>query len=638
MSQVAEPEISYRDKLNAKWVISIFLRTWPFIRPMLRHLIGFVVISGIVALIAAGISLILIGIATAGVLAGQPIGGIAAAMFSLDPAIFVHAEELGVDARRDLLWPTLILAIILSVVVIPSGAMLYYYSIWIFQQINQLMRVQLIERLHAQSLSYHANSRTGDAIYRVYQDSAMVTAIIRSIFLDPLMFLGRYFVGVFIVAAFDPLLAMILGLVVAPLLGLGYYYSARLRTRFRIAREENSSLTSWIQESIQGIRVIKATAGESLRSEGFNERSNNALNAAFHSRVTLTIFGILGFSIIGLAVLATESLAAIWSNIGAETFAQTILLGFGFASWNFGTFSAVNSRSNDGLGAIRALISLWGRAQDMAMGLGRVFEILDLTPDIEDAPDAVLLPTFSKEVRFENVAFSYRDNRSVLSDINIVAPRGTVTAIVGPTGTGKSTLMSLLLRLADPDKGRVTIDGLDLRQVTIDSLRANIAIATQENILFSDTVTENIRYAVPGASSVQVTDAAVVACADEFIDEMPLKYDSFLGERATKLSSGQRQRIVIARAIIKDAPILILDEPTAALDAETELRVLDSIKRWGEKRSIFLITHRLSTIRQADMVVYLRDGIVLAQGNHDELVAHTSAYREFIEAESGQQA
>ena len=293
MSQVAESEISYRDKLNAKWVISIFLRTWPFIRPMLRHLIGFVVISGIVALIAAGISLILIGIATAGVLAGQPIGGFAAAMFSLDPTIFVDAEELGVDARRDLLWPTLILAIILSVVVIPSGAMLYYYSIWIFQQINQLMRVQLIERLHAQSLSYHANSRTGDAIYRVYQDSAMVTAIIRSIFLDPLMFLGRYFVGVFIVAAFDPLLALILGVVVAPLLGLGYYYSDRLRTRFRIAREENSSLTSWIQESIQGIRVIKATAGESLRSEGFNERSNNALNAAFHSRVTLTIFGIL---------------------------------------------------------------------------------------------------------------------------------------------------------------------------------------------------------------------------------------------------------------------------------------------------------------------------------------------------------
>ncbi|GIT27849.1 MAG: hypothetical protein CM1200mP41_38930 [Gammaproteobacteria bacterium] len=157
-------------------------------------------------------------------------------------------------------------------------------------------------------------------------------------------------------------------------------------------------------------------------------------------------------------------------------------------------------------------------------------------------------------------------------------------------------------------------------KVSIDSLRANIAIATQENILFSDTVAENIRYAAPEASIAQVTEAAVVACADEFIDELPIKYDTPLGERATKLSSGQRQRIVIARAIIKDAPILILDEPTAALDAETELRVLDNLKKWGENRSIFLITHRLSTIRQADKVVYLRDGIVLAQGTHDELL------------------
>ena len=623
---------------GARWVMSIFLRTWPFIRPMLRHLIGFVGISSIVALITAFISLVLIGIATSGVLAGQPIGGIAAAMFALDPAIFVQVEELGPDARRDLLWPTLILAIILSAVVVPSALGLYYYSIWIFQQINQLMRVQLIDRLQAQSLSFHANARTGDAIYRVYQDSAMVTAIIRSIFLDPLMFLGRYFVGVVIVAAFDPVLALILAFVVAPVLGFGYYYSARLRTRFRIAREENSSLTSWIQESVQGIRIIKATGGESLRTRGFDERSNNALSAAFHSRVALATLGILAFSVIGLAVLAIELLAAIWSNTGAETFARTILLGFGFAVWNFGTFSAVNSRSNDGLGAIRALISLWGRAQDIAMGLGRVFEILDLTPDIEDAPDAVSLPAFTREVRFENVAFSYIDDRRVLKDISIVVPRGTVTAIVGPTGTGKSTLMSLLLRLADPDEGRVTIDELDIRQVSIDSLRANIAIATQENILFSDTVAENIRYAAPKASITQVTEAAVVACADEFIDELPIKYDTPLGERATKLSSGQRQRIVIARAIIKDAPILILDEPTAALDAETELRVLDNLKQWGENRSIFLITHRLSTIRQADKVVYLRDGIVLAQGTHDELVAETSAYREFVEAETGQQA
>ena len=222
--------------------------------------------------------------------------------------------------------------------------------------------------------------------------------------------------------------------------------------------------------------------------------------------------------------------------------------------------------------------------------------------------------------------------------MDIAAPPRTVTAIVGPTGTGKSTLMSLLLRLADPDRGRITIDGRDLRGVTIDSLRGRIAIATQENVLFSDTVLENIRYAVPDTPLPVVAEAARVACADAFIEQLPRGYETPLGERATKLSSGQRQRIVIARAVVKDAPILILDEPTSALDAETELRVLASLKRWGENRCIFLVTHRLSTLRQADHVVYLRGGRVLAQGRHDDLIASARVYRDFVDAETGRAA
>lgn len=196
-------------------------------------------------------------------------------------------------------------------------------------------------------------------------------------------------------------------------------------------------------------------------------------------------------------------------------------------------------------------------------------------------------------------------------------------------------MMSLLLRLADPDTGSIEIDGIDLRTLQIDSLRSQIALATQENILFSDTVLENIRYAVPGATRTAVIEAAKVACADEFIEGLPNGFDTSLGERATKLSSGQRQRIVIARAVIKDAPILILDEPTAALDAETELRVLDSLKAWGSGRCIFLITHRLSTIRRADTVAYLHDGRVGEIGTHDTLMARSDgAYRRFVSLET----
>jgi len=233
------------------------------------------------------------------------------------------------------------------------------------------------------------------------------------------------------------------------------------------------------------------------------------------------------------------------------------------------------------------------------------------------------------------VGFGYLPGRPVLSGIDLEAKPGTVTAIVGPTGSGKSTMMSLLLRLADPDTGSIEIDGNDLKKLKVDSLRAEIALATQENILFSDTVLENIRYAAPGATRNAAVDAAKVACADDFITALPNGYDTPLGERATKLSSGQRQRIVIARALVKDAPILILDEPTAALDAETELAVLDNLKAWGRGRCIFLITHRLSTIRRADTVAYLRDGRLREMGAHDALMAQPDgAYRRFVSAET----
>ena len=245
------------------------------------------------------------------------------------------------------------------------------------------------------------------------------------------------------------------------------------------------------------------------------------------------------------------------------------------------------------------------------------------------------MPQFASDVCFRQVTFGYRPEQRVLEAVDLVAERDTVTAILGTTGSGKSTMMALLLRLADPQSGNIEIDGNDIRGLEVASLRANIAIATQENVLFSDTVLENIRYAAPGASRAEAIAAAKVACADEFITQLPQGYNTPLGQRAAKLSSGQRQRIVIARAIVKDAPILILDEPTAALDAETELRVLDNLKTWGKGRCVFLITHRLSTVRQATRVALLRDGRIVETGSHDVLMARPDgAYRRFVSAET----
>ncbi len=211
---------------------------------------------------------------------------------------------------------------------------------------------------------------------------------------------------------------------------------------------------------------------------------------------------------------------------------------------------------------------------------------------------------------------------------------GSITAIVGPTGSGKSTLMALLLRLFDPEQGRIEIDGTDLRRFTLVSLRNRVSIALQENVLFGTTVRENIRFAVPDAGDRQVREAARIACADPFIEKLPAGYDTLLGARGTKLSTGQRQRLSIARALLKDTPILILDEPTAFLDAVTEHAVLQNLAEWGAGRVIFLITHRLSTIRRADQVIFLSDGKVVEEGTHDELMEREGgAYRSLVLAE-----
>ena len=544
--------------------------------------------------------------------------------------------ELAASERRELQWIYIVFIVVIGLVTFPIGVVLPYYHMWIMQRINQELRLALVDRWHQLSLRYHGDHRVGDSVYRIYQDSAQVTAIV-GMLISVATQATQYVVTILFLTALHP----VLGLMGATIAGLAvvwaWWFSPRLRVRSLVARETNSDLTSRVQEALGAIRVVKANGAEAREQARFEADSVVAFNAAHRARSLVAVAGIVMFTAAAVILLGAEFMVALWANVERETFAAGLiaLVGLSFVRWNLAAFQWTRTEMFKVSDRVRGIIREWTAAQDMAMGLGRVFDILDIEPDVKNAPDAKPMQPFRHEVRFEGVYFGYAAGRPVLSDVSFAAAAGTVTAIVGPTGSGKSTLMCLLTRLFDPDAGRVCIDGVDVRRLDVESLRANVAIALQQNVLFAMSVRDNIRYVAPAATDEAVLGAAATACFDDVIASLPDGLDTVLADRGGRLSTGQRQRLTIARAVAKDAPILILDEPTAALDAATEHRVLERLAGWGAGRAVFLITHRVSTIRQADQILYLEGGRIVEQGSHAALMARTGGrYRHFVELDS----
>ena len=548
----------------------------------------------------------------------------------------IDLAPLTAEQRHGLKWVYAVFMVFGWFAQLPAMMLLPYYYIFIMQRVNQDLRMALVERWLGLSLRYHSDHRVGDSVYRIYQDSAQVTAVIGTV-TQALQLLMVYGLGVVVLAGLDPILgAMTLSIVLLALLW-GRWFSPRMRERSLAAREANSDFTSRVQETFAAVRVIKAYGAGDAEQERLERDSVAAFNASFRVRSLMTIVGIVTFSIAAAALLTGQFLMAVWASGERETFATVLvgLVGLSFLTWNLSAYNWAQEQMGGSSVSVRNLVTLWTQAQDMAMGLDRVFDILDIEPDVKNAPNAAPMAPLRREIRFDSVDFAYEPDRPVLRDVSLAVEPGAVTAIVGPTGSGKSTLMSLLLRLFDPDSGTVSVDGVDLRELEVDSLRGNVSVALQENVLFGMSVRDNIRYVVPDASDERVLEAARVACVDEYVAGLPEGLDTVLSDRGGKLSTGQRQRLSIARAIVKDAPILILDEPTAALDAHTEHRVLERLSTWGGGRAIFLITHRISTIRQADRILYLDDGQLVENGSHEELMAiEGGRYRNFVETEA----
>ena len=627
-------EGSADDRLGFRLVLQIFVRCVSLLRGVRRHVLALVLSWGVVLVVAIAPGLVVSDLLLTRVLLGEPLTELQARLVALDPALTVTVDGLSQEVRRSVARRGLLLAAAVAIPIVPVLLGLAYYYVWILQRVNQLLRVALLDRLQALSLRFHSDTRVGDAIYRVYQDSAMATQLIQVLILTPLFGLFQFGIGIGAVSMLAPKFGVLLACAVPLLVWIGARYSRRMRVEFRRARETNSRLTSRIQETVLGIRVLKAFGAERREQERFETASREAFDAAYQARGTLALYGVLLFTALGLVLVGASALAALETRAASPLHAKWIAVYLGIGAWTLGVYQFFKERFGAGGRGFRSILRVWGKGQDIAIGLDRVFELLDLEPEVEDAPDARPVPALREGVRFRDVAFRYQDDRPCLEGVDLEAPRGSITALVGPTGSGKSTLVTLLLRLFDPDRGAIEIDGVDLRAFTLESLRKSVSIALQENLLFGTTIRENIRFAVPDASDEAVRAAARVACADEFIEALPDGYDTLLGERGTKLSTGQRQRLSIARAVLKDAPILVLDEPTASLDAATELAVLERLSAWGEGRVIFLVTHRLSTIRRSDQIVALRDGRITEQGTHEELMSVVGgSYRRHLELE-----
>jgi ATP-binding cassette, subfamily B, bacterial len=517
-------------------------------------------------------------------------------------------------ARGD--WRTWVPLLCLALVVIQvAWGIINWITNYLFVKIGLQallkVRTDLYSHLQRLSLKFHDARRSADSSFRVAYDSQSIQTIYNkgftNIFASVIALIGTFIV----MLRLDWVLTL-LSLAIVPLIvGAIYFFARRIRSESTSIQEHESAVLAQAQEGLSSIRMVHAFGREDFEVRQFHQQAQQSLQA--NLRLTLTNVN----SALVISTLMVIGTAAMYYVGTLHVLAGTLSLGslLVFSAYLLMLYQPLESLT----------YTAWAM-EGATAGAKRCFEVLDSQDDVRDSPNAVDISSAKGAIAFRSVDFGYAESRIVLRDINLSIAPNQIVGLVGGTGAGKSTLLSLVPRFYDPTTGSVMLDGRDVHEITKKSLRAQIAIVLQDTLLFSTTVRENVAYGRPDATEEEIIEAARRAQADEFIRQLPQGYSSLIGERGGHLSVGQRQRIGIARAFLKNAPILLLDEPTSALDPSTEAAIMETIKELMRGRTTLIATHRLATIHNLDQIIVLDHGRIIEQGRGPELLARDGVY------------
>lgn len=544
-------------------------------------------------------------------LAGFLVSGVAA----INLALVRLAGSLWdiVTVRHDAEQMTQSIGIFLGLVVLQGLCSMghSYLTAWVAQHVIADFRKHLFAHLQTLTVGFFARRRTGELLSRVMNDVTVIQSIVTETPIDSVKQLVTLIGGITFLLMMNWRLCLLIMILLPLLVFVAKLFGRRLKSLSTSIQDHTATLSTLVEEVISGIRIVKSFVQTQRENTRFAAHVNDALRLTLHRAGIMAVF----IPVISLVTFSAAA-AVLWYG-GRQVIEGSVTPGELFA---FVLFAGILS------GPFSSGARIFTQLKEAQGAMQRVFEILDARPEIADQPEARHLSTVEGHVRVEGISFGYDPQHPVLSDLSFDAKPGELVALVGPTGAGKTTVINLLHRFYDPTEGRITIDGRDLRHVTVESWYRQIALVPQETILFGGTILDNIRYGKMEAEESAVREASQAAHAHDFITKLPNGYQTVVGEKGVNLSGGQRQRIAIARAILKNPRILLLDEATSSLDTDSERLVQEALQRLMKGRTTFVVAHRLSTIQRADRILVLDKGKLVEEGTHAQLLERQGLY------------